>query len=436
MSSGGATGRDGGRIEVVPAGPTRGRVTAPGSKSHTNRALVLAGLAKGTSFLERPLVADDVAHMASGLTALGARVEATEEGFEVYGGNGQLTRSAVTVDAGLSGTTLRFLTAAATLAGAPVTITGWPPLLRRPLRPLLEALAVLGCRVEGGEGAPVVIRPGHPRGGRVTVDASTSSQFVTALLLVGPFCESDLVVVADGLGAAGYVSMTVDALRRFGALVEAEPDAIRVRAGTGCQARTERIAGDASAAAHLFGLAAATGGRLTVTNLALAHDQPDWSILGLLEQMGIAVTVGDAGDAVTVTAPEQLAPLVADLSASPDLLPTLAALAALAPGRTTLTGLSITRHHETDRVAAVATELDRLGVPTSTGPDRITIEGGRPQGPALIRTYQDHRMAMAFAALAARVPGITIDDPGCASKTYPNFWTDAVEAGLRVRRVD
>ncbi|MHB1445414.1 MAG: 3-phosphoshikimate 1-carboxyvinyltransferase [Acidimicrobiales bacterium] len=420
----------------MPAGPTRGRLAAPGSKSHTNRALVLAGLAKGASCLEHPLVADDVGHMVSGLTALGARVEVTQEGFEVHGSGGQFTGSEVTIDAGLSGTTLRFLTAAATLAEGPVTITGRSPLLRRSVRPLLEALAVLGCRVAGGEGAPLVISPGRPRGGRVTVDASASSQLVTAILLVGPFCERDLVVAAEGLGAAGYVSMTVDALRRFGALVESEPNAVIVRAGSGCLGRTEMIAGDASAAAHLFGLAAATGGQLTVTNLALAHSQPDWSILGLLEEMGGAVTVGNAGDAVTVAAPERLEPLVADLSASPDLLPTLAVLAALAPGTTTLTGLSVARHHETDRIAAVAAELDRLGVPTSTGPDRITIQGGQPQGPALIQTYDDHRMAMAFAALAARVPGITIDDPGCVSKTYPNFWTAALGAGLRVRSTD
>ncbi len=416
-------------LAVRPAGPLSGTVRAPGSKSHANRALVVAALAAGPSQLAGLPGSDDVGRMAAGVEALGATVTRQGSTWAVGGTGGSLTGKDVEVDAGLSGTTLRFLCAVATLSPGTVTLTGRPSLLRRPMLPLARALSHLGCSVSLCDSGAVVVGPGRPRGGAVTVDCSTSSQFASAVLLVAPYAQGDLLVRPTGLGAAGYLGMTASLMRRWGAEVAPGEEGLLVRAGAPYGGRREAIPGDASSAAHLFALAAATGGEVRVTNLGGSADQPDLGSLPLLARMG-AVAAWEGGDAVTVRGPERLDPLEADLGATPDLLPAMAALASLARGRSTLTGLAVARHHETDRVAAVCAELAKLGVPAWARGDGLTIDGGTPRGPASICTYGDHRMAMAFAALGARVPGITIEEPGCVAKTYPSFWEDAASLGL------
>jgi 3-phosphoshikimate 1-carboxyvinyltransferase len=409
--------------------PLSGTVSAPGSKSHANRALVVAALAAGHSQLSGLPASDDVQRMTAGLEALGAAIAVDGGTCTVEGAKGYLAGGDVEVDAGLSGTTFRFLCAVATLSSGMVTLTGRPGLLARPMRPLVEALSRLGCSVSLAEGGTVVVGPGPPRGGTITVECSTSSQFASALLLVSPYAQGDTRIKPIGLGAAGYLDMTMGLMRRWGAEVSRGNEGLVVRAGVPYRGRYEPIAGDASAAAQLFVLAVATGGEVKVTNLRRADDQPDLASLHLLERMG-ATFEWRGEDAVAVRGPDHLEPLDADLAATPDLLPAMAVLASLARGRSTFTGLGVTRHHETDRVGAVCTELAKLGVPASPEGDRLTIEGGSPRGPASIFTYGDHRMAMAFAGLGARVAGITIEDPGCVAKTYPSFWADAACLGL------
>lgn len=447
-------------LEIRAAGPLHGRVDAPGSKSYTNRALVAAALAAGESHLRRALRADDVDRMVAGLQALGASVagagavpgggsqpagggsqpaaggEDPPAGggeLRVAGTGGELRGGEVEVDAGLSGTTLRFLTAVATLSPGVVTVTGEAPLRARPVGPLVAALQSLGSvvRAPGGR-PPVAVAAGRPHGGRVVVDATTSSQFVTSLLLVGPYAEGDIEIVPAGLGAAGYVDLTVALMRGWGAKVGegGQDGALVVEAGRPYRARRDDIPGDASAAGHLFALAVATGGEVRVGNLGGAGTQPDFALLELLGGLG-AGWRWDGPDAVVVTGPERLRPIEADLTRLPDQLPTLAVLAALAGGRSVLAGLGVTRHHESDRVAAVAAELAKVGVATEVGEDTLVVHGGRPlEGPALISTHHDHRMAMAFAALGARGGGIAIEDPGCVAKTYPEFWDQAGRLGL------
>lgn len=426
------------RFRIEPSGPLSGVLDAPGSKSHTNRALVAAALAEGDSVLRHPLDADDVRTMAAALGALGAGIESSPDALLVRGTAGRpgvVSGGAVTLDAGLSGTTMRFLSAVGSIATVPVVVTGDAPLLARPVGPLADALAALGAAVTtvGGR-PPVSLLPSGISGGRVVVDASASSQFVSALLLVAPYASGDLEVVPENLGAAGYVALTVSLMRRWGADVSCEGGTVVVRAGAPYRARQELIAGDASSAAHLFALAAASGGEVRVTDLALSGEQPDLGVLAVLEEMGAAVR-READGAVVVQGPEELRPVEVDLSGMPDQLPTLAVLAALAPGRSVLHGAGVTRHHETDRLAAVATELGRVGVRTEVGPDSIVVHGGRPGGPAQIETYRDHRMAMAFAALGSAVE-LVVQEPGCVAKTYPRFWQDASSLGLAVRQED
>src|SRR6266498_2501178 len=405
----------------------------PPSKSVTNRMLVCAALAGGASLLRRPLESDDSAAMRSALRQLGARVRVLAEGWSVQGTGGRLASPAAPLDARASGTTLRFLVAVATLAAGPVTVSGHPGLLARPVGPLVAALRQLGARLDDRGGfPPVTTAGGGLRGGEVSLDAAASSQFASAVLLAAPYAAGPVTLRAGGLGAPEYVELTAEVMGRFGADVERlDPSTWRVEAGARYRASDAEIDYDASAAAHLFALAAATGGTVTVTNARQHRTQPDARLPELLAAMGAAVTRD--GDALTVRGPERLTPLDADLGPMPDQVTTVAALAALAPGRSRLRSVAVARGHETDRLDRKSTRLNSSHVRVEELPDGLVVHGGEPRGPALLRTHHDHRLAMAFAALAARVPGVAIEDPGCVAKTYPGFWDDLARAGLHGR---
>ncbi|MGH8900494.1 MAG: 3-phosphoshikimate 1-carboxyvinyltransferase [Egibacteraceae bacterium] len=418
-------------VEVAPSGPVHARLRAPASKSVTNRLLVIAALAEGQSLLRGPLDSDDTRAMRHALIALGAQVSDTPEGWRVTGTGGRPHATpGVVIDARLSGTTLRFVTAMATLADGPVTVTGSPPLLRRPVGALVAALGGLGADAADAGGLPPVrLGGGGLRGGLVEVDVDRSSQFASAVLLVAPCAREGVLVTAAGNGAAGYLDLTVATMRRWGATVAQVNDACWNIAPTSrYAARDETVEYDASAAAHLFALAAATGGAVTVVNAAAGTLQPDAGLPAVLERMG--ATVARDGDALTVSGPARLEPIEVDLRAMPDQVTTVAALAALAEGTSRLHGLAVARGHETDRLAALASELRKLGVPVIESPDGLEITGGFAAGPARLATYDDHRLAMGFAAIGARVPGVVVEEPWCVTKTYPGFWRDLRAAGV------
>jgi 3-phosphoshikimate 1-carboxyvinyltransferase len=435
-------------LELVPAGPLSLRLAAPASKSVTNRALLCAALAEGTSHLHGAAGSDDAQAMAAALSKLGAGVDPgrPDRGvWTVTGTGGRLASPARPLDARLSGTTMRFLAAAATLTPAGATVTGAAPLLRRPVGPLVAALAALGAGItDAGDGfPPVTASGGGLAGGAATVDAAASSQFASAVLLVAPYARQPVELTAERLGAAAYVDLTAAVMRRFGAEVDpAGPGAgaghggvaaWRVEAGRPYRATDLKVEYDASAAAHLLALAAATGGTVTVTNADPATLQPDAALPALLEAMGAGVTRD--GARLTVRGPEALGPVDADLAAMPDQVTTVAALAALAAGRSRIRGVAVARGHETDRLAALAAELGKLGVAVTELPDGLVVAGPGPDRlrPARLATWGDHRMAMALAAVAARVPGVVIEDPACVAKTYPGFWADLAAAGLAWR---
>jgi 3-phosphoshikimate 1-carboxyvinyltransferase len=424
-----------GALEVLPAGPVTARLAAPASKSVTNRALVCAALAGGGSRLAGDLGGDDAQAMAAALDELGAPVHAGAGAWTVQGSGGRPRSPRRPLDARLSGTTMRFLTAVATLAPAGATVGGDPPLLRRPLGPLVAALRALGAELtDRGGFPPVTAAGGGLDGGEVRVDASASSQFASAVLLVAPYARRGVRVRADGLGAPAYVELTAALMRDFGAAVHREDDTVwRVDAGHPYRARDLEVEYDASAAAHLFALAAATGGSVTVSNARAGTLQPDAGLPDLLARMG--ATLARDGAALTVSGPPALDPVDTDLAAMPDQVTTVAALAALARGTSRLRGVAVARGHETDRLAALAADLRKLGVAVEELPDGLVVHGRGPEGlrPARLASHGDHRMAMALAAVAARVEGLVIDDPGCVTKTYPGFWRDLAAAGLRWR---
>jgi len=440
-------------LELLPAGPVAMRLAAPASKSVTNRALLCAALAEGSSHLHGAAGSDDAEAMAAALAELGARVEgAGRPGapdpagrrlsphpgtWTVQGTGGRLASPTRPLDARLSGTAMRFLAAAAVLAPDGATVTGQAPLRRRPVGPLVAALRALGAEVaDHGGRPPVTAAGGGLEGGRATVDAAASSQFASAVLLVAPYARRPVVLAAERLGAAAYVELTAAVMGDFGAAVEpAGPAAWRVEAGRPYRAADLAVEYDASAAAHLFALAAATGGRVTVTNAVPGTLQPDAALPDLLQAMGATVTRD--GACLTVHGPEALDPVDADLAAMPDQVTTVAALAALATGPSRLRGVAVARGHETDRLVALHAELAKLGVAVTELPDGLAVGGAGPDRlrPARLATHGDHRMAMALAAVAARVPGVVVEDPACVAKTYPGFWRDLAAAGLAWRAV-
>jgi 3-phosphoshikimate 1-carboxyvinyltransferase len=434
-------------VEIVPSGPIVGVRAAPPSKSVTNRLLLMAALATGTSRLHSILRSDDTAVMMAGLSALGADLSDLSSPdkvtLEIVGTAGRLTRPPGVVTAGLSGTTLRWLAAVALLVRGGVTLDGEAPLRKRPILPLLRALEALGAVVETDGGHPPLRITAHGLpGGPITVDAKESSQFATSLLLVAPYAEQDMSLAVVNLGAAGYVELTIEAMRRWGAGVVVEPGKsgrYLVTAGRHYLAREEVVEYDASAAGHLFALAMATGGSVTVPN-AVATRQPDAGLEQVFGAMGADVTRHSQGGGVSVARTAGLKGIDVDVSRMPDQVPTLAVLGALAAGTTTLRNVSVARGHETDRVSSVARELTKLGanidvLEGAEGSETMVIHGGASLHGGVVDTYDDHRMAMALSSIAAVVPGVRIRDPGCVRKTYPRYWDDAAALGLQLRRL-
>lgn len=421
-------------LRLVPNGPVAGVVRAPSSKSVTNRALVVAALAAGTSVLHAPLDSDDSRAMRRCLTALGARIDVDGDRWTVAGTGGEVRSPAAPLDAHLSGTTARFVTAVLALSGRGGVLTGDAPLRKRPIGPLVDALRSLGAKAEDTDGGlPVHLGGDGIAGGVAEVDVSASSQFASALLLVAPYARGDVTCRLRGTAASDYIALTLELMRRWGAEIQLVPSGWLIRSGVGYQPREDTIEYDASAAAHLFALAAATGGTVTVPNAAPTR-QPDAGAVDVFAALGCDVAVDDG--AVTVRGPRQLRPIDVSLAAMPDQVTTFAALAALAPGTSVLRDVGVARLHETDRLAALETELGRLGVHVAAGPDRLTIDGGAARGPARLKTYDDHRLAMAFAAVGLRIDGVAIADPACVAKTYPAFWDvlDALGCDVRTAR--
>jgi 3-phosphoshikimate 1-carboxyvinyltransferase len=422
----------------VPPAPPRAHPTvlsAPPSKSVTHRALVAAALAAGRSRLHSPLVSEDTEATRRGLRALGIEVETSGAHWWVQGTAGAIEGGA-TVDAGASGTTLRLLTAVAALGRRPSRLGGVPRLAIRPVDPLLEALRALGAHAErlpAAEGEPFLEAGGRPfRGGPVSVDAAASSQFASALLLVGPVLSEgmDLSLRGDAVSLP-YLGLTVEMLARFGVTVEAFPPRFRVRPSSLLGTEIE-IEGDWSSAAYLLTGAAIAGGSVTVEGVRLDSRQADVAVVSLLRACGAHVE--GSAQAVSLRGTGSIGALDVDLRHSPDLAPTAAVLALFSEGRSVLRGLAQLRGKESDRLQAMAEGLRALGRSVQVAPGTLVVEPpARALGGARIRTHGDHRIAMAFALAGLRLPGVEVDDPACVAKSYPTFWRDlsALRTGTR-----
>jgi 3-phosphoshikimate 1-carboxyvinyltransferase len=410
--------------------PVDGTVIVPGSKSITNRALPIAALARGESELTGALFSDDTRYMAEALNQIGVRVEADEanNAFSVAGGDGTFPAASADLFIGNSGTTVRFLTAVLTLGRGVFRIDGIPRMRERPIQPLIAALNDLGSQVRSEEDTgcpPVIVTAAGLPGGTVSVPGDRSSQYFSALLIAAPYARNGVEILVEGdLVSKPYMPMTAETMRAFGVEVkldEVDWKRFSVAPGQCYNGRAFHIEPDASNASYFFAAAAVTGGRVRVDGLGKSSTQGDLNFVKVLEAMGATVTI--AGDYTEVIGPPHgaLRGVDLDLNAISDTAQTLAAIAPFANGPTTIRGVEHARLKETDRVAALATELRKLGQQIEERPDGLTITP-RPITPADIDTYDDHRMAMSFGIATLRAPGIRILDPGCTAKTFPDFF--------------
>ncbi|HSU10445.1 MAG TPA: 3-phosphoshikimate 1-carboxyvinyltransferase [Pseudonocardia sp.] len=413
----------------VAAGPVRGRVAVPGSKSVTNRALLLAALSGGPASVAGAPPTRDTALMVDALRALGVPITVDGEHVTVAAYDG--LRGGGAVDCGLAGTVMRFVPPAAALADGPVRFDGDPRARERPMGTVLDALRALGARVDGDRLPFTLHATGGLSGGEVVIDASASSQFVSGLLLSGARYEKGVTVVHDGkpVPSLPHIDMSVDMLRTAGVEVD-DADANTWRVAPGPIApRDWTVEPDLSNAAVFLAAAAVTGGEVTVAGWPERSTQPGVAILPVLDQFG--ATVGPAAGGMAVRGPDTLRGVDVDLHDVGELTPTIAAVAALATTPSRLRGVAHLRGHETDRLAALATELAALGGDVEETDDGLLIRpaplraGDRPW-----RAYADHRMATAGALVGLVVPGVRIDDVASTDKTIPDFpgrWAALVE---------
>lgn len=417
-----------------PTRPPTGTLAAPGSKSLTNRALVLAALADGRSHLTGALDAEDTRLMVAALRRCGVDVASHDRAttLQVDGVGGPLRRvrdPGTALDVGTSGTVARFL--GAVLAASPVQarLDGTPRMRERPMAQLFDALVGQGATITPHAEAgflPSTITGAAPRGGEVVLREPASSQIVSGVVLAALLADATTrVVLPGGTPARPYVDMTLATVEAFGGSAAWDgPDAIVVTP-TPLTARDYAVEPDASAATYLWALAALHGGDVTVPGLDRSSLQGDVAFVDVLAAMGAEVEVRSG--AVRVRGTGRLVGVDVDLTELPDPGLTLAALALHAEGPTRIRGVAVHRHHETDRIAAAATELRRLGAEVVEHDDGLDVTPpAEPNAGVLVRTYLDHRMAMAFALLG----DVVVDDPGCVAKTWPAYFTVLDDLGM------
>lgn len=413
-------------LAVAPLeGPLDVTVALPGSKSITNRALVCAALAEGTSELTNVLHADDTEAMVEGLRALGAEMEVDWPARRVHviGTAGHPLADVALLDGRLSGTTSRFLLPLAGLGEGLRRVDAANRMRERPMGEVIDAVRALGATVRdvGAPGhLPVEVEGGSLAGGEVAIRGDASSQFLSGLLLSGPAMPAGLVArVTTDLVSEPYVQLTVAVMAAFGAAVERPDDRTWAVAPEGYRAATYEIEPDASAASYVWAAAALLGGRATVQDLGAQSLQGDVGFVDLLERMGASVE--RTPSSITVEGSGELHGIEVDMAHLSDTAQTLAVVAAFADSPTRVTGIGFIRGKETNRITAVVDELRRLGVGAEEEPDGFTVLPAAVRG-ATVQTYDDHRMAMSFALAALRAPGISIADPGCVAKTFPGYW--------------
>ncbi len=408
---------------IQSIGVTEAAVTVPGSKSYTHRALVAAALANGDSVIENGLFCDDTYYTMTALKKLGAVIDHVDNNFSVTGTGGELSECSDTLQFGNAGTSIRFLTAVTALGKGAYTLAGNTRMSERPIQDLLDGLNQIGARaysINGNGCPPVNVETKGLEGGSLSLKANVSSQYLSALLLVAPYTINGLdVKIVGELVSRPYVTMTMEVMKRFGVKVEQrDQNRFYVAGRKGYLPTRLSIEPDASNSSYFWAAAAITRTRIKVSNIRRTSRQGDLRLLDLLEEMGCQIK--EEVDGISLQG-GPLQGVTADMGMMPDVVPTLAVVAAFAEGKTTIRNVAHLKVKETDRLTAVKNELTKMGITVELLPDGLIIEGGRPHK-AVIDTYDDHRIAMCFAVAGLAVPEVQINNPDCVEKSFPTFW--------------
>jgi 3-phosphoshikimate 1-carboxyvinyltransferase len=413
-------------IELKPV-KQAAAIQVPGSKSYTHRTLISAALSDGTCRVHNPLRSEDTLLTLKALGQMGISMEDQPDGrpdrIVIHGRNGRFSPVTRPIDFRNSGTSMRLFGALAVLGEGPYMLTGTKRMCERPMQALLDSLVQLGVPAHsmGRNGCPpVVIVGGQCKGDRTSIDCSVSSQYLSALLLIAPCLPAGLTIdVSHGPVSKPYIDMTVDIMAAFGVDLRREAyTRFEVPGGQTYRAGDYTVEPDGSNASYFWAAGAITGARVKVLGVTGASRQGDVGLVNILEQMGCQVEHEDDGIAVTGGA---LKAVTVDMGHMPDVVPTLAVVAAFAGGTTVIRNVAHLRAKECDRLSAVACELGKMGIETRALDNELHIVGGTPHG-AEIETYDDHRMAMCFAVAGLKVPGIRILNPGCVAKSFPTYW--------------
>ncbi|TKB06642.1 3-phosphoshikimate 1-carboxyvinyltransferase [Desulforhopalus sp. IMCC35007] len=413
-------------IEIQPLDNIDITLEVPGSKSLTQRALIAASLAEGTSQLMGPLESEDTEYSSGALMQMGVIIEKDKD-WQIKGNGGEIAPSIQPVFLGNNGTATRFLTSVVGLGHSSYTIDGDKRMYERPIAPLMSALKGWGVDITSIHGTgcpPLRVNANGLQGGTTILPEGKSSQYLSSLLLVAPYAKSPATLIVEGeVLSKPYVAMTLSVMADFGIVVECEADYSSFSIPQGCyKGRTYRIEGDASNASYFWAAAAITGGRVGVSNVPVPSLQGDSMLVPLLGRMGCEIS--KVGDGLSLKGPRQLTGITVDMGDMPDVVPTLAVVAAFAEGKTVINNIAHLRIKECDRLSAVVTELTKLGVKVEEREASMIIhgEGGRGLRGAEIETYEDHRMAMSMAVAGLRVAGVKITGENCVAKSFPDFW--------------
>lgn len=415
--------------------PLSAVVRVPGSKSLTNRALLIASLVNGSTHLTNALFSDDSRYFANALQTLGfdIQLDETDHAMTVTGLGGKIPASKAELFIGNAGTAARFLSAFLTLGNGEYILDGEPRMRERPIGDLVDSLTQLGANIrpvqnaEGGKRnvqicPPVKITANGLPGGKTQIAGDISSQFLSALLMVAPYAQREIeITLSTELNSKPYVDMTIDIMKDFGVEIERDGyNSFTIHPAAYLPISNYQIESDASAASYFFAAPAICGGTVRVENISRTSKQGDIAFLDVLAKMGCTVTETDY--CLLVTGFPELHGVDVDMRDISDTAQTLAAIAPFASSSTRIRGIASARVKETDRVHATCAELSRLGVQVEEHEDGMTIHPCKIFQPANIQTYNDHRMAMAFSLIGLRVDGVSIENPACVSKTFPNYF--------------
>ncbi|HVA10662.1 MAG TPA: 3-phosphoshikimate 1-carboxyvinyltransferase, partial [Candidatus Dormibacteraeota bacterium] len=426
------------RVRIMPLKrPVKAVVEVPGSKSYTNRALLLAAMSPQPVRIINPLFSDDTEAMVACLSKLGIKITAKAGVIDVIGSVSDVKDTDFELDADLSGTTIRFLLALCTIIPGRQTLQGRAGLNARPMGGLVDGLRQLGAKIDylGREGHPPIrVSSSRLKSGAVKLDGSQSSQYLSALLMIAPAVGNVTVEIVGELVSAPFADMTIETMERFNvkAASQTAHKQYYFDAKQAYICSEYLVEGDVSSASYFFAIAALTGSTLTVKNLNPKSKQADMNFLKILKKMGNVVERGNSG--ITVIG-KGVKPVGVNMQDCPDQAQTLAVLAAFVSGTTKISGIQSLRVKETERLAALESELHKMGIKTSSTPSSLQIQGGAPK-PASIATYGDHRMAMAFAVAGTKLPGMEVQDPLVVAKTFPDFWDKLVSIGISLETTE